>query len=63
MSDSVTKWHEMQDETPVGTNITYTTSTHPLPSIRQQAFTLLCNYPEEVIKEANKILNKLEATK
>ena len=63
MSDSVTKWHEMQDENLGGTNITYTTSTLPLPSIRQQAFTLLCNYPEEVIIEANKILNKLEATK
>lgn len=86
MSDSVKKWHEMQEENkyqsataegkfiyespdggktvtrrPFGSNIDEREVIHH-PSkesyeIKKKAYSLLCEYPEEVIRMANKILD------
>ena len=79
MSDSVKKWHEMQEEK----KLSSTTATsegkfiYESPDggitvtkrsfneikgdkeVRKQAFTLLVQYPEEVVRMAYKILNSI----
>jgi len=75
MSDSVTKWHEMQEdkaakiyESPdVGQTVTERpfggdiadrkVIKMPITQIKQKAYRLLCEYDEEVIRMAMKIID------
>ena len=58
MSDSVKKWHEMQEEkeTPQ-----YAATNARKETIRKEAYTILVNHCEHAIREANNILDKLES--
>lgn len=64
MSDTIKKWHEMQEDLKeqgsVNTGFPYNTVTIPKDNLRRKAFTLLCNYDEDVIRLALKILDGLE---
>ena len=79
MSDSVKKWHEMQEDKKLSSTTAtsegkfiyespdggITVKKRPFneieenKDIRKQAFTLLVQYPEEVIKMAYKILKAI----
>lgn len=76
MSDSITKWHEMQEdkkifespdggqtvtERPFGGNITdRKVIQQPTSDIKKEAYTILCNHSEEAIRMANKIINDIQ---
>jgi len=62
MSDSITKWHEMQDERRlypgdivIKDNIEV--KTLPIVDLKKKAYKLLCEYDEEVIRMAMKIID------
>lgn len=57
MSDTVTKWHEMQEEN----SSQHVVKTPQISeSVRKQAYRILVEFHEEAIREANNILNKLD---
>lgn len=60
MSDTIKKWHEMQEDLKEQGQLNPYTFTIPKDNLRRKAFTLLCNYDEEVIRLAVKILDGLE---
>ena len=58
MSDTVTKWHEMQ--TP---SENFTTTTTPIGvDFTREAYTILSMYNPEAVRIANDILDKVEGT-
>ena len=60
MSDTIKKWHEMQEDLKEQGQLNPYTFTILKDNLRRKAFTLLCNYDEEVIRLAVKILDGLE---
>lgn len=65
MSDSITKWHEMQEEketftgtSTTGGSINYVASTRW--DVDREAYTILAHYNELAIIRAYEILNKLK---
>lgn len=62
MSDTIKKWHEMQEDLKEqGSLNPYTFTIPKKDDLRRKAFTLLCNYDEEVIRLAVKILDGIGA--
>lgn len=59
MSDTVTKWHEMQ---PTSENFTTTTSYPVSPDYTKEAYTILSMYNSQAVRIANDILDKVEGT-
>lgn len=62
MSDSIKKWHEMQEERKLYPgDITITqdqvVKTLPTTEVKKKAYRLLCEYDEEVIRMAMQIIN------
>ena len=75
MSDSIKKWHEMQEDTsakifespdggrtvtsrPFGADVSERkTIVHPQAELKKKAYRLLCDYDEEVIRMAMKIID------
>lgn len=62
MSDSVKKWHEMQDEKRLypGDIIIKEDKgikTLPITDVKKKAYKLLCEYDEDVIRMAMKIID------
>jgi hypothetical protein len=73
MSDSIKKWHEMQEdkkifespdggktvtERPFGADVSERkTIVHPQTELKKEAYRLLCEYDEEVIRMAMKIID------
>lgn len=62
MSDSIKKWHEMQEERKLYPgDITITqdqgVKTLPITEVKKKAYKLLCEYDEEVIRVAMKIID------
>lgn len=61
MSDTIKKWHEMQEDLQENTSayaFNYKQQSKE-ELTRKKAFTLLCNYDEEVVRLAVKILDDL----
>jgi len=65
MSDTVKKWHEMQEDLQENASAFAYQLQKSQPTkeevVRKKAFTLLCNYDEEVIRLAVKILDGIGA--
>lgn len=75
MSDSIKKWHEMQEDKaakiyespdggetvtsrPFGADVSERkTIVHPQTELKKEAYRLLCEYDEEVIRMAMKIID------
>ncbi len=62
MSDSIKKWHEMQEERKLYPgDITITqdqgVKTLPIAQLKKKAYKLLCEYDEDVIRMAMKIID------
>ena len=63
MSDSVTKWHEMQDDKVNTASQWYTTTSIPVgPDFTKEAYTILSKYNTQAVRIANSILDKVEGT-
>jgi len=61
MSDTIKKWHEMQeDQQEQAASFAYSSRPIKEDDTRKKAFTLLCNYDEEVVRLAVKILDGLK---
>lgn len=64
MSDSVSKWHDMQEDVETGGVPSYSTISHSfdnnLDSIKKEAYTILANYKEDSIFKAVEILQKIQ---
>ena len=61
MSDSITKWHEMQETRrlypgDIFLKETKVEKTLPLTDVKKKAYRLLCEYDEEVIRMAMQII-------
>ncbi len=62
MSDSIKKWHEMQEERRLYPGDIILKSdkavkTLPITEVKKKAYKLLCEYDEEVIRVAMKIID------
>ena len=57
MSDSVKKWHEMQEEEKQSELLQDYVETKQYQELRKRAYRILVDYSEEEIKLANDILN------